>query len=861
MKTHWIGIGIAIAVLGSGVADAQRVCINHSEDSNADGQWTPGEPGLTAWPSRLENMFGQDLPPAQHLSSDSRTCWYLPAGQYRAFQQFPAGRNVSYVRLREVFETETVQYLQPLLSSASSEHFIDVDFQATESPDSIYVTFGYGLAEAVSGVSSDTIVGALDPRVIRPRETNSGISNTVPRNIDPEIINQIQPVRPSTTRTGQVCVVKFDDENGNGIQDAGEPRIPGWPFSIHDRNRTVASGRTDGSGVWCADVRPGNYWIAETVEHPWLNTEPGTYTDYETVELELDVQSGDEHRVAFGNCRSEDGETCIGYEPPENTGQICVRKFDDQNANGIQDAGEMWLDDWPFAIYDSANSVIATGQTDRDGRWCAPEPLSPGNYTVAEQMQSGWQITAPQGWNSGGGLAGIVVPLNAGDTRTIVFGNCREGRGECGTDRPDGPGEICIIKYHDQNGNGRRDAGEPLLPGWRVGVAPAGGGNGYQGYTDDEGRWCAPEPLPAGNYDIIEQMNPGWMNTEPGLSADPQGVVRDTVSLGTGQSLDYEFGNCRGRGERCRSAEPQPGELCVIKYDDLNSSGMREAGEPAIPSWPFSLLDASGAMVAQGQTDREGRWCLRENLSAGNYTVREVLPSDWWSTEPGGTPGSTVEQSVDVLPGQMTEVRFGNCWHDRMVRDRCLPVRFPELGITKELVSCDPAVPSCDFRITVTNAGAVRYYGGLLLSETLQTGSAAGLSVVQSNSGFNCSGSSPNWMCIQSGGSGYLDPGESESLTIRVSGISIQPNTPIENCAAVHPASYTQHSWFAALAAAGYPTADPTQGFGQAVTGFMQDRGLSTPAELQASLFGDWDPAGVANDVPVQGDACAQGHF
>lgn len=65
--------------------------------------------------------------------------------------------------------------------------------------------------------------------------------------------------------SGQICVAAFEDRDGDGIRDAGEPPLAGRRFLIlSSGNVTLAQGSTDASGDYCsAGLPPGTYSLRE----------------------------------------------------------------------------------------------------------------------------------------------------------------------------------------------------------------------------------------------------------------------------------------------------------------------------------------------------------------------------------------------------------------------------------------------------------------------------------------------------------------------------------------------------------------------------------------------------------------------
>jgi hypothetical protein len=65
--------------------------------------------------------------------------------------------------------------------------------------------------------------------------------------------------------TGRICVAAFDDRDGDGVRDAGEPPLAGRRFLIlGGANVTFAQGSTDASGDYCSSgLAPGAYSLRE----------------------------------------------------------------------------------------------------------------------------------------------------------------------------------------------------------------------------------------------------------------------------------------------------------------------------------------------------------------------------------------------------------------------------------------------------------------------------------------------------------------------------------------------------------------------------------------------------------------------
>jgi len=72
---------------------------------------------------------------------------------------------------------------------------------------------------------------------------------------------------------------KFNDLNGNGVWDMGEPGLPNWTINL--TGASTSSVTTDKEGKYCfTDLPAGTYTVSEIMQTGWMQTEPvsGTYT-------------------------------------------------------------------------------------------------------------------------------------------------------------------------------------------------------------------------------------------------------------------------------------------------------------------------------------------------------------------------------------------------------------------------------------------------------------------------------------------------------------------------------------------------------------------------------------------------------
>ena len=170
--------------------------------------------------------------------------------------------------------------------------------------------------------------------------------------------------------------MKFEDINGNGVKDAGEPGLSGWTVVLKKDGKQVASPVvTDADGGYSfADIVPGSYTVEEVAQDGWLQTcpaSPGIYS--------LDLLSGiAATNIDFGNFKA---------------GGFAGIKFEDKNGNGVRDSGEPGLPGWTIVLNKDGAEVAST-VTASDGAYYFAD-IAPGSYTVKEMAQAGWKETSP----------------------------------------------------------------------------------------------------------------------------------------------------------------------------------------------------------------------------------------------------------------------------------------------------------------------------------------------------------------------------------------------------------------------------------------------------------------------------------
>jgi uncharacterized repeat protein (TIGR01451 family) len=192
---------------------------------------------------------------------------------------------------------------------------------------------------------------------------------------------------------GTLQLVKYEDVNGNGNREPGEPGVPGWVFRLTNPqgNPSVTSTGADGSAT-IPGVPAGTWQVAEVVDPAWAAITPSSG--------QVSVPANGVGSFVAGNAR-----------PAAVSGFVFV----DADGDGIRDAGEegrtgvklTLTGSRPGGITVAAQSVLSGN----DGAYSFPG-LLPGSYTVSMAVPGGLTATTARVISGIGVTSGTGSPNN-----------------------------------------------------------------------------------------------------------------------------------------------------------------------------------------------------------------------------------------------------------------------------------------------------------------------------------------------------------------------------------------------------------------------------------------------------------------
>jgi uncharacterized repeat protein (TIGR01451 family) len=471
----------------------------------------------------------------------------------------------------------------------------------------------------------------------------------------------------------EVSGTVFEDDDMDGLQDAGESGFAGVTVALVDSNGVVvAVTTTDANGDYVfTDVPPGDYDVA--------------VTDANGVVVGYTLTSGlDTRPVTVGT----DPVTGIdfGYSQDPATASIGETIFFDADRDGLQDAGEGGISGVTVDLYDVGpdgapgggdDVLVASTTTDANGDYVFSD-LQAGVYwvEVTDLGADGLPGTGDER------LTGLFLTAGSNPTSAIAL-----SEGEIYPDAdfgyasaPATGSALGDTLFYDADADGFEDAGEVGIAGVTI-RAWDPGGDGFLGGGDDVLLDTVVTDID-GTY-LFVGLDPGKTYVEIDTSTLPTGY--DTTPTNGPSTRPFDV----VAGEDILHADfgfngGTPGTVGDRVYLDEDGDGAQGAGEPGIGGVTVNLVDnATGRVVAtmstgNGMTDVNGDLVIDEN-DLGFYEFVGIQPGTYADLNPIQTPPApftitAAGESFDTAdfgyaPSGGKGTIGGTVWHDTIRTD------------------------------------------------------------------------------------------------------------------------------------------------------------------------------------------------
>ncbi|KJK49191.1 hypothetical protein UK23_14955, partial [Lentzea aerocolonigenes] len=279
----------------------------------------------------------------------------------------------------------------------------------------------------------------------------------------------------------------WSDANGNGLQDAGEPGVPGVAVALLQPGPDGVAGTGDDIPVATTTTGPAGGYL-------FTNLPAGSYFVKFTAPANAvpsPQNAGDDATDSDGDANGltavfplilgqQDLSWDQGYVPA--SGAVGDRVWSDLDGDGVQDAGEPGVPNVPVELFrQGPNGPVSVGTTttDTNGIYLF-SGLSAGDYFVKFTPPAG-MVISPQ--DQGGDDAADSDADATGTTVVFPLGQVQEDRTR---DLGLVPAAASVgdFVWSDTNGDGVQDGGEAGVAGVTVELLQPGA-NGVPGGGDD----------------------------------------------------------------------------------------------------------------------------------------------------------------------------------------------------------------------------------------------------------------------------------------------------------------------------------------------------------------------------------------
>jgi hypothetical protein len=559
-------------------------------DLNGSGSFVPGDPGLDNWEVDVFDSSGVFV--ASQLTSGGGNFDFegLAPGTYTVsevlqagwIQTAPAPPGTFTVTVTAGTTNSGNQFGNFQLITISGEKFNDLNSDGTQEPGEpglqgwtidLLNAAGNVVATTVTDVNGNysftgvgpgtyTVQEELQPGWIQTDPAPPGtytVTATSGQDVTGLLFGNFQLV----TFSGEV----FNDLNGNGVLDPGDPGLQGWTVNLLDSSNNIIATTTsaaDGSFSF-ANLGYGVYTIEEVNQSGWYQTAPAPPGTYTVTALSGASQSG----LDFGN-----------FQLVNVTGEV----YNDLNANGNLDPHEPGLQGWTVNLLDPAGNTIATTTSDANGNY-EFDALFPGTFKVEEVLQTGWIQTQPVSPNY------YSFQTQSGTNETgLNFGNYLAST-------------LSGNVYNDLDGNGMKGAGEPGLANWTVNLEDSSGTVLATVLTDSSGNYSF-GGVPFGTFLVAEVVQANYVQTQPLYPTTYTVTTHDGVNV-TGLNFGDHYAPALNPTQvidngQAGYAETGPWATALGGFNGTNryaKSLRASGGVKSTASWTFTGLPAQSYFV------------------------------------------------------------------------------------------------------------------------------------------------------------------------------------------------------------------------------------------------------------------------
>ncbi len=459
----------------------------------------------------------------------------------------------------------------------------------------------------------------------------------------------------------------WDDENRDGVQDPGEPGVPGvtvritGPDGFEDETVTDEHGR-----YFFKDLLPDTEYELE-FEKPdgyagWT-TQGNLEEDPDNpIDSNVDPDTGTTTVIT-----PEYGHNMVRSDEPDDptidAGLIRLISVGDYVWYDADRDGIQGDDETPVAgvtvTITGPDGFTATAVTDEDGYYGFQNLIPETEYTITFDLPEGYtEWTTPVVGDD------EAVDSNVDENGSYTFTTLRHGNNLIGPNETDDPtidaGVVIKVSigdfvWDDENRNGIQDPGEPGVPGVTVIIYGPDGEEVDRTTTDEDGYYSFPDLYPDTEYELEFEKPDGYSGwTPPGAGDDPSRDSNVNPETGRTRVTTPSMGNNRTAPGEADDPSVDAGLVRLISvgdyvWYDADRDGIQGEDEVPVAGVAVTLYDPSGGVVAETTTDENGYYSFQDLIPETQYTIHFTQPDGYtaWTTA-GAGDDPALDSNVDA---------------------------------------------------------------------------------------------------------------------------------------------------------------------------------------------------------------------
>ena len=424
-----------------------------------------------------------------------------------------------------------------------------------------------------------------------------------------------------------IAGVAWDDLNGDGVRQDGEPLFAGVNVKLLDSANQIVGGPVttgaDGSYQF-SGLTPGNYRAFGGFPPGYLFTkrlvgaEPQTNND-------IDPATGLSEWLTLVSGEFRADIDAGVYRP----GVIGDLVWEDANGDGIRQSNESGVAGAVVRLLDSAYQVVRGPVTTGANGFYEFAGLLPGDFRLWVDYPPGYLFSKRPAGADPTQNNDIDPSTGLSDWLTLASGDYRSDI-DAGVYRTVAIGDLV---WDDLNGDGIHQSNEPGIAGARVRLLDSAGAVIRDWTTTGASGSYQFTNLAPGNYRVWAEYPPGYLFTKSAAGSDRTTDSDLNPQTGTTALLMVRSGEYRSDIDVGVYRPTRFGSIGDFAWDDVNNNGVYDAGEVGRAGVTVKLFDSTGYVIQTKVTDASGFYTF-SNLGAGSYFVEVIAPQGARITTP-----------------------------------------------------------------------------------------------------------------------------------------------------------------------------------------------------------------------------------